>query len=134
MYPRETWRRLLCKANDLDINKGGYCDARLGVINFWCGPENKPSDWSWEIEKHQLNYPREYIGCVTPVWDAEGDLIFAFSIKSTNYAIKYAQESDYLKKEPYENRPKDLTWVKAEFDKLWQATFPTLPKPKTTTP
>lgn len=129
---RETWRNLLRKANELDINKGGYCDARSGVINFWCGPENKPDGFLWDIEKHQLDYPREYVGDVTPVWSDESDLIVAFSIKSQNYAIKHAQELDYRQKEPYENRKEDLTWVKAEFVKLWQATFPTLPKPKIT--
>lgn len=130
---RETWQKLLRKANELDLNKGGYCDARSGVINFWCGPDNKPDDWTWEIEKHQLEYPREYVGDVTPVWDEEGNIV-AFSITSTNYAMKRAEGLDYRQKELYENRKEDLTWVKAEFYNLWQATFPTLPKPKTTTP
>jgi hypothetical protein len=96
MHPKETWQQLLRKANELDINKGGYCDARSGVINFWCGPENKPKDWMWNIEKHQLNYPREYIGDATPVWDEEGNLV-AFSITSTNYTMKEAERLDYLK-------------------------------------
>jgi len=130
MYPRETWRKLLRKANDLDLNNGGYCDARSGAINFWCGPENKPEGWTGEIEKPQLLYPRDYVGSVTPVWDEEGNLISAFSLKSQNLAIKYAPELDYRQKELYENRAEDLTWVNAEFHKLWQATFPTLPKPK----
>ena len=48
--------------------------------------------------------------------------------------MKYAQKLDYRQKEVYENRKEDLTWVKAEFEKLWHATFPTLPKPKITEP
>ncbi len=134
MYPRETWQKLLRKANELDINKGGYCDTRSGVINFWCGPDNKPDEWIWEIEKHQLDYPREYVGAVTPAWDDESDLIVAFSISSTNYAMKQAEELSYRREKLYENRAEDLAWVKAEFEKLWQATLKTMPKPKITAP
>ena len=48
--------------------------------------------------------------------------------------MKQTEGLNYRQKQLYENRAEDLAWVKAEFEKLWQATFPTLPKPKTTAP
>jgi len=39
---RSEWFALRQYAFELDLNKGAYCDARLGAVNFWCGPDNKP--------------------------------------------------------------------------------------------
>jgi hypothetical protein len=38
----QEWRELLRKAQEFDINAGGYADPRGGCINFWVGPDNKP--------------------------------------------------------------------------------------------
>lgn len=61
------WRRLREVPQDQDINRGGFCDARLGAINFWCSPEDQPDDPDWgraEIVQAALNYPRAYVGAV----------------------------------------------------------------------
>lgn len=54
-------RKLLEFGREDDINRGGYCDARSGVVNFWCGPENKPICWG-EPTQGALDYPRDYVG------------------------------------------------------------------------
>jgi len=61
---RAEWGALLRHSHALDLNKGAYCDGRMGCINFWCGPENKPSDWPSRIVKKCLKYPRAYVGAV----------------------------------------------------------------------
>jgi hypothetical protein len=61
---RAEWAELLHHSYSLDLNKGSYYDGRLGCINFWCGPENKPSNWPGRIVKKRLKYPRAYVGAV----------------------------------------------------------------------
>ena len=61
--PRAEWLELRKYAHELDIDKGSYYDARIGVVNFWCGPDNKPLDWpDVEINKGTLKFPRDYVG------------------------------------------------------------------------
>src|SRR5260370_3404340 len=60
---RAEWLELRKYAHELDIDKGSYYDARIGVVNFWCGPDNKPLDWpDVEINKGTLKFPRDYVG------------------------------------------------------------------------
>ncbi len=58
------WKGLLDHSYELDLDKGAYYDGRLAAIQFWCGPENKPSDWPGKITKGCLKYPRDYVGSV----------------------------------------------------------------------
>ncbi len=61
---RDEWIALRSHAFKLDLNDGSHYDARIGAINFWCGPENKPASWPGKIPKGYLKYPRDYVGCV----------------------------------------------------------------------
>lgn len=57
------WVALRKYACELDLDKGSYYDARIGAVNFWCGPDNKPLDWpDVEIDKGTLKFPRDYVG------------------------------------------------------------------------
>ena len=60
---RTEWLELRRYAQELSIDQGSYYDARIGVVNFWCGPDNKPLDWPHvEINKGTLRFPRDYVG------------------------------------------------------------------------
>jgi hypothetical protein len=60
---KEEWESLRKHAVHLNLNDGSFYDARIGAINFWCGPENKPKGWPDEIEQGLLRYPRSFVGC-----------------------------------------------------------------------
>ena len=49
-------------AKEFDLNRGGYCDNRLGCINFWCGPDDKPEGWDIKVEQGCLDFPRACVG------------------------------------------------------------------------
>lgn len=68
---RRTARRMMEIGRERDINRGGYCDARSGCINFWCGPDDRPDCWPAAITQGGLNHPRDYVGAVYFEW--EGD-------------------------------------------------------------
>jgi len=34
------WRLCVERGCELDLGKGGYCDAKDSCIQFWCGPED----------------------------------------------------------------------------------------------
>ena len=68
---RSEWFALRKYAYELDLNKGAYCDARLGAVNFWCGPDNKPPGWPGRITKGQLKFPREFVGSFS-AWGSRG--------------------------------------------------------------
>jgi hypothetical protein len=55
-------RKILAVGHEFDINKGGYYDARSGCVNFWAGPEDKPTCWDKKILQGALDYPRDYVG------------------------------------------------------------------------
>ena len=81
---RDVWYKMLKIAHELDLNKGGICDARSGAINLWVSPEDKPSDYIWEITKGALNYPREYLAGLYGQFVDENTVELYLEI--TNYA------------------------------------------------
>src|SRR5262249_62215855 len=42
---REFVQRLLATGRAFDLETGGLSDARSGVINVWCSPDDKPACW-----------------------------------------------------------------------------------------
>ena len=60
----DVWRKMLQIAYDLDLNKGGVYDARGGCVNLWVAPEDKPEDYTWEISKGALKYPRNFLASI----------------------------------------------------------------------
>jgi len=62
VIPASLWRRLLERGRELDLNRGGLWDSRLGAINLWASPEDRPEGWEEvEITKGALNHPRSYV-------------------------------------------------------------------------
>jgi hypothetical protein len=61
---RDVWLKMLQIAHDLDLNKGGVYDARSGAINLWVAPDDKPVDYTWEITKGALNFPRNFLASI----------------------------------------------------------------------
>lgn len=78
--------RLVDAGNGQDINQGGYCDARSGCVNFWCGPDDKPDVWNARITKGALNFPREFVGAVDWEWAEDGQSATLF-IETTPYEL-----------------------------------------------
>ena len=60
--PAELWRRILEKGRELDLERGGLWDSRLGAINLWASPEDKPEGWDGiKITRGALQYPLSLI-------------------------------------------------------------------------
>ena len=64
--------KILAVGHEFDVNKNGLYDARMGAVNVWCSPEDKPSCWDIEVTQGGLNYPREYVGGLYWDWSADG--------------------------------------------------------------
>src|ERR1039458_6195128 len=80
---RDAIRKVLAVGHELDVDKNGLYDARLGAVNIWCSPEDKPTCWTEEVLNGDLNYPRDYVAGL--YWDWEG-----------------GQAKLYIEVEPYE--------------------------------
>lgn len=79
---RKTMTKLLSVGRDYDISKGGYFDARSGVVNFWCSNEDRPTCWDLEVIGGE--YPRDYVGGL--YFDAKGDKVF-LELDASPYAL-----------------------------------------------
>lgn len=64
---REGIRKILSAGHAFDINKGGLYDARSGVVNIWCSPDDRPLCWEVAVTCGGLDYPRAYVGALN--WD-----------------------------------------------------------------
>lgn len=123
------WRHLLQTSYALDLNKGGIYDGRGGCINVWCAPEDKPQDWRWEITKAALNYPREFVGTITPIWDEGVKHMIGFKILSFNYCLY--RELKRLNpplapaklRERCKNRPDEIAWIQQKLAELFHLVF-----------
>ena len=65
---REFLQRLLATGRAFDLERGGLYDARSGVVNLWCSPDDKPACWNRSISRGGLSYPREYVGALCWEW------------------------------------------------------------------
>jgi|GEM_PF-6135038 len=65
--------RMKMIGNELDIDNGGYFDSRMGAINIWCGPEDKPESWEAEIIQAALNHPRCIVGTLQWTWISDNE-------------------------------------------------------------
>jgi hypothetical protein len=73
---REFVQRLLTTGRAFDLERGGLYDARSGVINIWCSPDDKPACWNSPISRGALTHPRSYAGALGWDWrdDDQSDL------------------------------------------------------------
>lgn len=60
-------RKLLAVGAQFGLEKRGYYDPCAGAVNFWCGPDNRPSCWDVPLTRGCYDEPREYVGCIS--WD-----------------------------------------------------------------
>lgn len=115
------WRGLLKYAYELDLNKGSYYDGRLGAINFWCGPKDKPSDWPEKIVKGMLKYPREYVGAVFGERTNNGKFKLHFEISAYQRAdIKGFKMGSAQWQKVMRGTRADRQWVLRQFRLLRQ--------------
>lgn len=97
-------RKMQRVGKDFDVNKGGYCDARMGCINFWCGPDDKPEGWEQQIAQGALEYPRAVVGTLYWKWnDDAGPFPPTLSIEASPYEL-----GEIISEEMWENC---LKWV-----------------------
>lgn len=90
---RQMWQRMLRIGRDNDINQGGYCDARSGVVNFWVGPADHPPSWcDVPITTGALDYPREFLGGVGVDFDGPDDGMVHLCLSVSPYQRKEAQK------------------------------------------
>src|SRR5262245_35972823 len=68
---RDLLRQLLAAGHAFDLNSGGLYDARSGVINIWCSPDDKPACWDRPISRGGLRHPREYVGSLGWEWQED---------------------------------------------------------------
>ena len=80
-------------AQEMDIDRGGHYDCRMGCINIWVSPEDKPKDWEFPITKGALKYPREYLGEL--YWQEDANGTFALFLSINNYAREHHAEKLY---------------------------------------
>src|SRR5947209_8574157 len=68
---RDFLQRLLATGRAFDLERGGLYDARSGVVNIWCSPDDKPACWDAPIKRGGLSHPRAYTGAIG--WDWRDD-------------------------------------------------------------
>ena len=113
-------RALKVKAHEQDISSGGYCDSRLGCINFWSGPDNCPEGQEDLIYlKGAIGHPRNFIGTV---------YLEDLTVDAINYE-RMRQECGYgvygKARKPYVNQPEDIAWVRKQWEALWKVAIGT---------
>lgn len=67
-----TLHKILEIGHEFDVNKNGHYDARLGCVNIWCSPDDKPTCWNNPITQGDLDYPRDYTGTI--YWETKNNL------------------------------------------------------------
>lgn len=63
--------KILAVGREFDLEKNGLYDARMGCVNVWCSPEDKPNCWDSPIIPAALKYPRSFVGTLYWEWNEE---------------------------------------------------------------
>lgn len=82
---RHSLRTLLDTARAFDLERGGLCDARFGLVNFWCAPDDKPGCWDTAITRGALSHPRAYVGALG--WDWLDDDRVSLHVEADPYDL-----------------------------------------------
>jgi hypothetical protein len=82
---RDLLRQLLATGRAWDLERGGLYDARSGVVNIWCSPDDKPACWDRPISRGGLRYPREYVGGLG--WEWRDDDHAELCVEAAPYAL-----------------------------------------------
>ena len=116
------WRLTVERGGELDVDKGGYCDAKQAAIQFWCGPDDRPQGWRGvPINKCALNHPRALVGAVYTQFNEEGIVTLHWLLYPYEKAAYLeGSESSFDLRHPVERygTEDDLAWCRAKFAKL----------------
>jgi len=114
---RQFVQKLLSVGRAFDVDQGGYYDARSGVVNFWCGPDNKPSCWPNDIKIGGLKHPRDYVGGL--YWEVEGDE-FHLYLEADPFSLLEFRSGDRYNKDCLSKDDSDsvFDWLKEQADGL----------------
>jgi hypothetical protein len=82
---RDFLRRLLAAGHAFDLERGSLYDARSGVINVWCSPDDKPPCWDVKITPGGLSHPRAYVGALG--WDWRDEEQAELYVEATPFAL-----------------------------------------------
>jgi len=114
LITREDIQRMMEAARTLDISKGGAFDARLGAINFWCAPDDKPSCWNKKISGGLVL--RDFVGTVT--FDEVGEDLYQLSLCATPYELLDDSQSIRWDRIPSENYDAIFNWLEIKIGQL----------------
>ena len=104
---REFLQRLLATGRAFDLERGGLYDARSGVVNLWCSPDDKPACWNRSISRGGLSYPREYVGALA--WDWLDDDRAELYVEAAPYALIERRRREPLPEPAWQEI---LAWVR----------------------
>jgi len=116
LVTREDMQRMKDAGHTLDIAKGGAFDARLGAINIWCAPDDKPSCWNKEIRGGTVL--RDFVGTVT--FDEVGEDLYQLNLCATPFELLEDQNSYRWETIPPENYESIFNWLEAKIEQLHQ--------------
>jgi hypothetical protein len=127
--PRTDWIAAHAAAAELDIEHGGYCDARRrNAIHFWAGPENKPQGFDHEFLTGVFAAPRAYIGVaiaellhvelVRVTLEVRNEAARLAAIAAAEAAGLPAQATAAAERRAMAGTAEDLEWLQREFLRL----------------
>jgi hypothetical protein len=106
---RNLLRQLLAAGRAWDLEQGGLYDARSGVINIWCSPDDKPACWDRPISRGGLRHPREYVGGLGCEWPADDHA--ELYVEAAPYALLERKPRRPLAEQEWEEI---LAWLRAK--------------------
>jgi hypothetical protein len=104
---REFVQRLVATGRAFDLERGGLYDARSGIVNVWCSPDDKPVCWNRPISRGGLRYPREYVGAVG--WEWRDDERAEMYVEAAPYALLERRHREPLPEQAWQEV---LAWLR----------------------
>lgn len=90
MIDLNTLKKIKSIGSTLDLNRNGLYDVRMGAINVWCSPDDKPQCWQ-DVTKGVLDYPRDLVGTISWRW-AAGNTLADLYIDLSPYELLLRKE------------------------------------------
>src|SRR5262245_53382297 len=103
---RDLLGQLLAAGRAWDLERGGLYDARSGVVNIWCSPDDKPACWDRPISRGGLRYPREYVGSLGWQWQDDRAALY---VEAAPYALLEVRRRRSLSEQEWQEI---LAWLR----------------------
>jgi hypothetical protein len=127
--PRTDWIAARAAAAELDLDRGGYCDARRpDTIHFWAGPENKPRGFDYEFLSGLFYAPRAYVGVATAelihlelvrvTLEVRNEAARESAVAAAQAAGLGAEATAAAEQRALAGTVEDLEWLEREFRRL----------------